>query len=62
MQDRNGGREMLVTELDLHWENEKKKKKTGETELLFRALLFEYLELTNIRIAITCNGGGQKVK
>ena len=26
MQDRNGGREMLVTELDLHWENEKKKK------------------------------------
>lgn len=60
MQDRNGGREMLVTELDLHWEN--KKKKTGETELLFRALLFECLELTNIRIAITCNGGGQKVK
>ena len=26
MQDRNGGREMLVTELDLHWENEKKKQ------------------------------------
>ena len=27
MQDRNGGREMLVTELDLHWENEKKKNR-----------------------------------
>ena len=40
----------------------RKKKKTGETELLFRALLFECLELTNTRIAITCNGGGQKVK
>ena len=40
----------------------KRKKKTGETELLFRALLFECLELTNIRIAITYNGGGQKVK
>ena len=69
MQKRNGGREMVGTVLDLHWENEKKtqkekqqqKKKQGRLNFC-PALLFECLELTNIQIAITRNGGGQKVK
>ena len=69
MEERNGGREMVGTVLDLHWEDEKKKnnnnnnnkKKQGRLDFC-PALLFECLELTNIRIAITCNGGGQKVK
>ena len=61
MQERNAGREMVVTVLELHWENEKKKKKQGRMYFC-PALLFECLELTNILIAITCNGGGQKVK
>ena len=41
--------------------NNNNKKKQGRLDF-FPALLFECLELTNIRIAITCNGGGQKVK
>ena len=65
MQERNGGREMVGTVLDLHWKNEKKqnktKKKQGRLDFC-RALLFECPELTNILVAITCNGGGQKVK
>lgn len=41
--------------------NNNNKKKQGRLEFC-PALLFECLELTNILIAITCNGGGQKVK
>lgn len=39
MQERNAGREMVVTVLELHWENEKKKKKTGENVFLSRAVI-----------------------
>ena len=62
MQERNAGREMVVTVLELHWENEKKKTKKQGRMYFCPALLFECLELTNILTAITCNGGAQKVK
>ena len=40
MQERNAGREMVVTVLELHWENEKKKKKNrGECIFVPRCYL-----------------------
>ena len=40
MPERNAGREMVGTVLELHWENENKKtKKTGETGFLSRAVI-----------------------
>ena len=40
MPERNAGREMVGTVLELHWENENKKtKKRGETGFLSRAVI-----------------------
>lgn len=57
--ERNGGDRVRFTLGKPN--NNNNKKKQGRLEFC-PALLFECLELTNILIAITCNGGGQKVK
>ena len=56
--ERNGGDRVRIT---LGKRKQKNKKKQERLDFC-PALLFECLELTNILIAITCNGGGQKVK